>query len=149
MGLEGAKSGAFIIRFLELITAIVAFSTVVDYDESSRIKFVMFTGITGFVLAFFFMVFYVVGVRAARGTISLVLDLIWTIFWLAAAACASAVLSDGLDTSRMKASVAFSWISFFLWIGSTIISFQDMRGGTTGPPPASGPQIPNSSVSMV
>lgn len=110
----------------------------------------------------------------ARGIISLVLDAIWTIFWLAvsrlqcrlirardslpllllawrlgcvrasctvlacclglssqqtavvpdscqplacpptpmqAAACASAVLSDGLETSKMKASVAFSWIS--------------------------------------
>lgn len=149
MGLEGIKSGAFILRFLELITSIVAFSTVVDYDASSRIKFVMFTGITGFVLALFFMVAYIGGVRAARGTISLVLDLLWTIFWLAAAACASSVLSDGLETSNMKASVAFSWISFFLWIGSSIVSFQDMRGGTIAPPPTAGPTIPNSSVSMV
>ncbi len=47
----------------------------------------------------------------ARGMIALVLDVIWLIFWLTAAACASAVLSDGLDTSKMKASVAFSWIS--------------------------------------
>ncbi|KAI7846258.1 hypothetical protein COHA_000238 [Chlorella ohadii] len=132
-----------------MITAIVAFSTVVDYDASSRIKFVMFTGITGFVLALFFMVAYVAGVRAARGMIALILDVIWLIFWLTAAACASAVLSDGLDTSEMKASVAFSWISFFLWIGSTIISFQDTRsGGSAGPPPTAGPQIPNSSVSM-
>lgn len=149
MGLEGAKSGAFILRFFELITSIVAFSTVVDYDVLSRIQFVMFTGITGFILALFFMVLYILGVRAARGIISLVIDIIWTIFWLSAAACASAVLSDGLETSKMKASVAFSWISFFLWIGSTIISIQDTRGGTAGPPPTAGPQIPNSSVSMV
>jgi hypothetical protein len=41
-----------------------------------------------------------------RGILSLVLDFVWTIFWLAAAACVSSLLSDGISTSNMKASVA-------------------------------------------
>lgn len=187
---------------MQMIFAIVAFSTVVDYDGLSRIKYVMFTGITGFILALFFMVAYAVGIGAvsthaptchrlspgqpthagctcrhspshlpgccmeaspgrgercglcrrwpgprpvrlkplclpplagppagacasrklhfircvhnpprpwqARGIIAFVLDAIWAIFWLAAAGCASSVLTDYSDfaTSKLKASVA-------------------------------------------
>lgn len=149
--MEGIKSGAFFLRFCEMICAIVAFATVVEYDSSSRIKFVMFTGITAFILALFFMVAYVAGLGVARGIFSLIIDILWTIFWLAAAACASAVLADGLESSKMKSSVAFSWISWFLWIGSSIISFQDWRGGVAGPAPTGPPgaAIPSSSISMV
>ncbi|PSC70881.1 MARVEL-like domain [Micractinium conductrix] len=149
MGMEGVKTGAFWLRFFEMICAIVAFSTVVDYDSSSRIKFVMFTGITAFILALFFMVAYMAGVGAARGIFSLVVDVLWTIFWLVAAGCVSSFLADVPDTSKLQASTAFSWISWFLWIGSTIISFQDWRGGVSGPAPTGPPGIPNSSVSMV
>lgn len=54
----------------------------------------------------------------ARGLFSFALDLLWTLFWLVAAACASAVLADNSwSGSKMQASVAFSWISFFLWCG--------------------------------
>lgn len=48
----------------QMIFAIVAFSTVVDYDGLSRIQFVMFTGITGFILALFFMIAYAAGIGA-------------------------------------------------------------------------------------
>lgn len=48
----------------QMICAIVAFATVVDWDGLNRIKFVMFTGITGFILALFFMVAYAAGVGA-------------------------------------------------------------------------------------
>lgn len=152
MAAEGIKSGAFVLRFFEMIFAIVAFSTVVDIDEISRIKFVMFTGITGFILALFFMIAYAVGVGAARGIIAFVLDAIWAIFWLAAAGCASSVLNDAdsLATSKLKASVAFSWLAWFLWCISTFLSFKDWRGGVSGPAPTGPPGgIPNSSVSMV
>ena len=40
----------------------------------------------------------------ARGIVSFVLDAIWTIFWLAAAACVSNILASGFSTSDMKAS---------------------------------------------
>ena len=140
----------------------------------------LFTGITGFILALFFMIAYVAGIRAVsstgtsaacmpasapacaclcpparsclpgppacpsaqvvakarecvtdgtcrphlpptdpphaparslpcpqvRGILSLVLDFVWTIFWLAAAACVSSLLAEGVSTSNMKASVA-------------------------------------------
>lgn len=119
----------------------------------------LFTGITGFLIAFFMCILYVAGVRAvsearmsqrrlcssrsppllpplpaaaagtdwltlvvppslpppplqARGLFSFVLDALWVLFWLVAAACASAVLADGLSTSNMKGSVAFCWISW-------------------------------------
>ncbi len=47
-----------------MIFAIVAFTTALDYDGLSRIKFLMFTGITGFILALAFMIAYAVGIGA-------------------------------------------------------------------------------------
>ena len=49
----------------------------------------------------------------------------------------------------LPAAVAFGWISFFLWVGSTVISFQDWRGGVSGPPPVSATIPQSASVSMV
>ena len=43
----------------------------------------------------------------------------------------------------------FGWISFFLWIGSTIISYQEWRGSSVAGPAPQAPVIPNSSVGMV
>ena len=43
----------------------------------------------------------------------------------------------------------FGWISLFLWIGSTIISYQEWRGSSVAGPPPQAPVIPNSSVGMV
>lgn len=179
----------------QVIFSIVVFSTIVDYQFSSRIQFTvrkrrdpgsaqacascpplqlrvaghaalglvtprpphappalqMFVGITGFLIALFLLVLYAAGVRAARGLVAFVLDLLWVIFWLAAAGCVTSFLTDMFaQTSNVRASCAFAWLSWFLWIGSAIISFQDWRGGVAGPAPAGGaPTIPNSSVSMV
>lgn len=270
---------------VQMIFAIVAFATIVEYDSfSSKIRFTvstenpgihqpqpvhhrgagchpdtsprnvasspwplpcprpqMFTGITAFILAFFFMVLYVVGVGIvsrsarcrpsgpcpagspkrnksllavaglvilhpsvlarplqARGIVSLVIDSLWVIFWLvraarrparatafpnsppaprtrtsrpachpasdpptclhlvpphllqAAAACMSDLVAGGGTNSDIKASCAFSWLSWFLWIASAVISFMDWRRGSPGPSPTGPPPaIPNSSVSMV
>lgn len=136
----------------------------------------MFTGITGFILAFFFMLAYAAGVRAvrppaaaaaaacmtlsecalrrhtlplcpsfclcprppaacrpaqARGILSFVIDLLWCIFWLAAAGCASSYLADWDQAgSKMKASVAFSWITW--WAAILPLPF-GLGGAPPGP----------------
>jgi hypothetical protein len=62
----------------------------------------------------------------------------------------SDLVAGGGTNSNIKASCAFSWLSWFLWIGSAVISFMDWRRGSPGPSPtAPPPAIPNSSVSMV
>lgn len=243
MGLEGVKTGAFFLRFFEMIFSIVVFSTIVDYDGSSRIKYTVRSRralqqhgpvsspsrrrelaraprslqcwrqsahlLPPPVAPRADVCWYhrlrhravhdgplrrrrarggcrrrvamhvaarrcapptrpalrCCAVRArqpldrsatptclpqARGAVSFVLDLLWTILWLAAAGCVTSFLTDmPVETSKVRASTAFAWLSWFLWIGSTLISFQDWRGGVAGPPPAGAPTIPNSSVSMV
>ena len=73
---------------------------------------------------------------------SFVLDLLWTILWLAAAGCVTSFLPDmPIETSKVRASTAFAWLSWFLWIGSTLISFQDWRGGVAGYTPGEGPGL--------
>lgn len=42
----------------------------------------------------------------ARGIFSLVVDVLWTIFWLVAAGCVSSFLADVPDTSKLQASTA-------------------------------------------
>ncbi|KAI3428597.1 hypothetical protein D9Q98_007420 [Chlorella vulgaris] len=152
MGVENVKTGAFILRFFQMICAIVVFATIVDYDGWSKINYTMFVGITAFVLAFAFMVLYFVGAQMARGIVSLVIDVLYVIFWLAAAGVMSSIVAQDQADSKIKSSCAFSWISWFLWIGSAIISFKDWRSGSPGPSPT-GPaptgQIPSSSISMV
>lgn len=64
----------------------------------------------------------------------------------------SDIVADGGTNSNIKASCAFSWIAWFLWIGSLVISVMDWRSGSPGPAPTTAPPaaaIPNSSVSMV
>ncbi|KAL4428285.1 hypothetical protein ABPG75_002374 [Micractinium tetrahymenae] len=137
-----------------MVFAIVAFTTVLDYDASSRIKFLMFTGISGFIIALIFTIAYAAGVGAARGIVAMVLDLIWAIFWVVAASCATSVLKDYSDVadSKLKAGVAFSWLAWVLWYISFNLSLRDWRAckpcpAATGTgPPGSAPNSPANTV---
>ncbi|KAL4418643.1 hypothetical protein ABPG77_005380 [Micractinium sp. CCAP 211/92] len=154
MATEGVKSGVFVVRFFQMIFAIVAFTTALDYDGLSRIKFLMFTGITGFILPLAFMIAYTVGIGAARGIVEFVIDVIWTVFWIVSASLATALLNDDsiVASSKLKASVAFSWLSWFLWNLSINFSARRLRGCGRKSDPAPGAptgSIPNSSANVV
>ncbi len=135
---------------LQVITSIVAFSVVVEYTGSSEYNYIVFTGVSGFVVALAFMACYAARVQAVRfiitwcclqqcctpwvngtkrscslftvpcivssqvrGKVSAVVDGVWWVFWLAAAAVATNLLTGRLtDNSRTRASCAFCWITW-------------------------------------
>eukprot|EP00887_Chlorella_sp_A99_P000873 scaffold5.g873.t1 len=149
-----------------MIFAIVAFATVADYTGLSYINFMIFTGVTAMVICLFYMAIYFTGVTAVRGGVEFIIDVIWSIFWLSAAAALAAKINSYSGTyfaadgnqyalsvpSDWKASDAFAWMSWILWMVSAVLSFRDMRNmGTvvvTGPP-ATGSSAPTGSVAMV
>lgn len=139
-----------------MIFAIVAFGCAADYTGTSYINFIMFTGVTAFVLSLVFMVAYLCDATAVRGAGELVVDVIWSIFWLSAAAALSAKIGSSWP-SALKASNAFSWMSWILWMISGVLSFLAMRakgsvvikGPAPGAPVSSAPVAPTGSVSMV
>jgi preprotein translocase subunit SecD len=51
---------------LQVITSIVAFSVVVEYTGSSEYNYIVFTGVSGFVVALAFMACYAARVQAVR-----------------------------------------------------------------------------------
>mgnify|MGYP001810623171 CR=1 FL=1 len=47
-----------------------------------------------------------------RGKVSAVIDGLWFIFWLSAAAVATDIVANGGSNSRLNASCAFAWITW-------------------------------------
>jgi Flp pilus assembly protein protease CpaA len=95
----------------------------------------LFTGITAMIICLIFMAFYFFGWSDnATVTLSeLIINALWLIFWLAAAAALSSITGR---SDAVKASCAFAWLTFILWTGSTVLSFKEVRGRspTTIPP---------------
>ena len=103
--------------------------------------FQLFTGITTLILCLIFMAFYYFGLSesATVTLVELIINVIWGIFWLSTAAVLSSITSG--SPSDVKASTAFAWLTFFLWILSTFLTFRDVkerRSPSTVPPPAVG-----------
>ncbi|KAI3428598.1 hypothetical protein D9Q98_007421 [Chlorella vulgaris] len=119
----------FIMRVVEVITSIVAFAVVVEYTGSSEYNYIVFTGVSGFVVALAFMACYAARVQAVRGKVSAVVDGVWWVFWLAAAAVATNLLTGRFtDNSRTRASCAFCWITWACWTVSFITAIREARG---------------------
>lgn len=100
----------------------------------------VFTGVTAFLLALFYMFVYVKeGLqRTFKGMTEIIVNALWTLFWLAAAASFAAAplckagqydFTQITSCDSFLASQAFAWLSFLLWIGSLIISIVDHRNG--------------------
>ena len=70
-----------------MVFAIIAFACAADYTGPSYINFMMWTGVSAFVLALALMAAYACNVTAVRGGVELVIDVIWSIFWCAACIC--------------------------------------------------------------
>jgi uncharacterized membrane protein YgcG len=97
-------------------------------------------GVTGFLIAIWYtLVSCVEGLqRTFWGLIEVIINGIWVVFWLAAAASLAAFapckpsqasLGTFSDCDKFLASQAFAWMSWLLWCASLVISFLDMRQG--------------------
>eukprot|EP00887_Chlorella_sp_A99_P000109 scaffold16.g109.t1 len=139
------------------------------------VDFTIFCGVTTILIALVFTAGYLLQFRWAKGLIPLIVDVVWAIFWLSAAAAlsnslanydkaragwawgrrrllgattyqdlldqayanAADAVSSAADTashwhSRLQASVAFSWLTWFLFIGSIVLDVLDIRSGGNG-----------------
>lgn len=129
----------------QIVFALIAFAAAASlynsYDyKYSFVQFMVFTGVMGFLIAIFYaIVSCVEGLkRTFSGLLEVLVNVLWVIFWLAAAASFAAYqpckIKDA-DTRQFTkcdvflASQAFGWLSWFLWIGSLMISIIEMRNG--------------------
>lgn len=112
-----------------MIGSIIAFSVIVTYKGSSEYNYIMFTGISGTVISLAYMVTYCAGNKGVRGKIAAIVDALWFVFWLAAAALTTRMLTDSdTNNSRTVCSCAFSWVTWFLWTVSLGVSIREARG---------------------
>lgn len=134
------------LRIVEIVFALIAFAAAASlyngYEDYkvSFVQFMVFTGVMGFLIAIFYaIVCCVEGLkRTFSGLLEVMVNALWVIFWLAAAASFAAYqpckIKDADYAKITKcdvflASQAFAWLSWFLWIGSLMISVIDMRNG--------------------
>ena len=143
---------------IQILFALIAFAASawllnnLDYSAGnwpavSSLRFMVFTGVTACLIAIFSLVVSCVeGLqRTFSGLVEVVINALWALFWMAAAAAFASYWSckpRGADfrvftqCDQFLASQAFAWLSWFLWLGSLVISVVDMRRGegiTGGP----------------
>jgi hypothetical protein len=78
---------------------------------------------------------------------------LWAIFWLSTAGVLSSTVSDfnnnygwGYSGNDLKASCAFSWLTFIAWLCSTVIGIMETLKGNKG---AAAPASDAPAVAMV
>lgn len=135
---DAVRLPSFWTRFFQLVFGIVAFACVAKWADYSRFGYVVFVGSTTIVIALAFMALDVMDRKAPM--VALIVDIVWWIFWLVAAALVSNTLDNVGDWagSNLKASVAFSWLTWFLFCISIFLDFKDRNsaGGSMSHPPA-------------
>ena len=109
------------------------------------------------------------GEKPTVALIELIINVVWWIFWLSAAACISDLVRVGNDYGwgsgyfynssdigdRFRTSCAFAWLTFFLWTVSTALSVMSLLEGRKGPASPTGaatempPPPPTGNVAMV
>jgi hypothetical protein len=89
--------------------------------DSSKIDYVLFTGISSMVTTLAFILIYLFDWEdnALMRITELIVNLLWWVFWLTAAIVTSTIN----DTSRLQASCAFSWMTWVIWNASCVQSF--------------------------
>lgn len=132
------RTPGFWLRVVQLVFGIIAFAVVAEYSGWSRVDFAIFCGVVTMLASLALMACLLLGISAVRGLPSLVYDGLFWIFWLACAAALSDSLSAmdgwgwygfGSSKSRLQASVAFSWLTWFSFIGSIFFDVMDLRRG--------------------
>lgn len=131
---------------LQIVFALIAFAAAASLYNGTeaykvaKVQFMVFTGVMAFLLAIFYaIVSCVEGLkRTFSGVLEVMVNGLWVIFWLAAAASFAAYPEckyAEADTRKLTrcdvflASQAFAWLSWFLWIGSLLIAIIEMRRG--------------------
>jgi hypothetical protein len=118
-----------------------------NWPPVASLRFMVFTGVTAFLISIFYLVVSCVeGLqRTFWGLVEVVINALWALFWMAAAAAFASYWSckpGNVDFSaftqcdQFLASQAFAWLSWFMWLGSLVVSIIDMRRGegiTGGP----------------
>ncbi|KAF8065806.1 Fbxo31 [Scenedesmus sp. PABB004] len=133
------------LRVLQIVFALISFASAASlYNgytlRTSYVQFMVFTGVMAFLIAIFYAVVCCVeGLkRTFSGVVEVFVNALWVVFWLAAAGAFAAWAEckpRSIDVRTFTrcdvflASEAFAWLSWFLWIGSFVISIIDMRRG--------------------
>jgi hypothetical protein len=106
-----------------------------------RVGFMIFTGLIAWLATAFYVAVQCQEKlqRIFSGLIETVFTGVWVIFWLAAAASFAAIHTCKPGTpmtpitmspcNAVRASQAFGWLSFFLWIPSLAIAVVDLKNG--------------------
>ncbi|KAL4418644.1 hypothetical protein ABPG77_005381 [Micractinium sp. CCAP 211/92] len=132
------RTPGFWLRLVQLVFGIIAFAVIAEYSGWSRADFAIFCGVVTMLASLVLMACLILGISAVRGLPSLVYDGLFWIFWLACAAALSDSLASmdgwgwygfGSSKSRLQASVAFSWLTWFSFIASIFFDVQDLRSG--------------------
>ena len=107
----------------------------------------LFTGITSMIICIVFIVLYIIKAdeNPTVRLIELVINILWWIFWFAAAITISTALNDiqsAFNYSAYQASCAFAWLTWLLWSVSTVLSFlgTHSKAGPSGGATPSAPQ---------
>jgi hypothetical protein len=106
----------------------------------------IFTGVTSMVICLVFLVLYMIKAdeNPTVRLIELVINVLWWIFWFAAAITISTMPVG--SNSRLGASCAFAWLTWIAWSVSTILSFMSARGGKAGPSGGNTPSAPQTNM---
>lgn len=141
-----------ILRVAQVIFALIAFATAgwlldtgatgsSDFGllKQSSVSFMVFTGVLAFLISLVYSISFCVPrmQSALWGLVEVVINALWVVFWLAAAAAfaaepackPSSVYTGNQICNAFLASQAFAWLSWFLWIASLIFSILDWRSG--------------------
>jgi len=130
----GVRSPSFWLRVVQLIFGIIAFAPIAEASGYSRVDYAIFCGVVTMLGSLVLIGCHLAGISAAHGLPSLVYDALFWIFWLSCAAALSDSLNTAKsygafagDTSRLEASVAFSWLTWFSFFGSLALDVLHMR----------------------
>jgi hypothetical protein len=103
-----------------------------------------------------FLVLYLLGAgdNATLALVELIVNVLWWIFWLAAAACLADLINNSWfdyfwDGGKVKASCAFAWLTFALWSVSMGFSIKELMGRNSSRAPSSTPMGTQPAVAMV
>ena len=113
----------------------------------------LFTGITSMIICLVFIVLYIIKAdeNPTVRLIELIINILWWIFWFAAAITISTALNDYIVSSNFynksdfQASTAFAWMTWILWSVSTVMSFMGTRS-KAGPSGGATPSAPQTNV---
>lgn len=120
------------------------------HPSTNAVNYMLFTGITSMIICLVFIVLYIIKAdeNPTVRLIELVINILWWIFWFAAAITISTALSDygsTWDYSAFQASCAFAWLTWILWTVSTVMSFLGTRS-KAGPSGGATPSAPQTNM---